>query len=98
MKNFTIHFCVFHANPVIVKYRRLILWRKKNGRLFCSFFAAVLCYLSAAINFFVSDRSMGTTLLCLGSLWLCLGSVEYNKLKKSAPEADCENENKDDKN
>ena len=56
------------------------------------FLAAVLCYLSAAINFFVSDRSMGTTLLCLGSLWLCLGSVEYNKLKKSAPEADAEDE------
>ena len=62
------------------------------------FVAAVLCYISAAINFFMSDRSMGSTLVCLGSLWLCLGAVEYNKFKKSADVADIENKNKDDKN
>lgn len=62
------------------------------------FVAAVLCYLSAAINFLVSDKSMGTMFLCLGSLWLCLGSIDYNNFKKSETEADCEKENKDDKN
>lgn len=49
--------------------------------------AAVLFYLTAAINIFGgNDTSTGVVWLCLGSTFLCLGSVWLNKMKKKDEE------------
>ena len=44
-----------------------------------NYFSAVCFYIVSVINFMSKDNSMGIFYLCLGSTFLCLGTVWLNK-------------------
>lgn len=44
-----------------------------------NYFSAVCFYIVSVINFMNKDNSMGVFYLCLGSTFLCLGTVWLNK-------------------
>ena len=46
-----------------------------------NYFSAVCFYIVSIINFVNKDNSTGVMYLCLGSTFLCLGSVCLNKDK-----------------
>lgn len=47
-----------------------------------NYFTAVCFYIISIINFVNKDNSNGIVYLCLGSTFMCLGSVWLNKDKK----------------
>ncbi|MBR6690621.1 MAG: hypothetical protein IKL65_04760 [Bacilli bacterium] len=47
-----------------------------------NYFTAVCFYIVSIINFINKENSMGVFYLCLGSMFMCLGSVRLNKSKK----------------
>lgn len=50
--------------------------KKEKIRSICFYIVSVLFYLAAIISFVEgNDNSMGVVWLCLGSSFLCLGSV-----------------------
>lgn len=46
-----------------------------------NYFNAVCFYFVSIINFINKDNNMGVVYLCLGSSFICLGSVWLNKNK-----------------
>ena len=48
-----------------------------------NYFSAVCFYIVSIINFVNKDNSTGVVYLCLGSTFLCLGSVCQNKDKEN---------------
>lgn len=49
-----------------------------------NYFTAVCFYVVSIINFVNKDNSMGVFYLCLGSAFMCLGSVWLNKDKEKS--------------
>ena len=47
-----------------------------------NYFTAVCFYIVSTINFINKENSMSVFYLCLGSMFMCLGSVWLNKSKK----------------
>ena len=47
-----------------------------------NYFSAVCFYIVSIINFINKDNSMGIFYLCLGSMFICLGTVWLNKSNK----------------
>ena len=44
-----------------------------------NYFSAVCFYIVSIINFINKDNSMGIFYLCLGSMFMCMGTVWLNK-------------------
>lgn len=56
---------------------------KKMGNKSLYYLTCVLFYIVAIINFFNSDTTTGAVWLCLGSVFLCLGTSSKQKNNKN---------------
>ncbi len=57
--------------------------KKEKLTIVLCFVASLLFYVAAAVSHFTSsDTSMTVIWICLGSTFMCLGSVQKNKLDK----------------
>lgn len=65
----------------------------KKMNAFLLFFASVMSYAVAGLNFYGSETPIGIIWLSLGTLWLVLGAVQLKKVKKM--QDDINNDNND---
>ena len=65
----------------------IIIYKEKRGENMGNkslyYLTCVLFYIVAIINFFNSDTTTGAVWLCLGSVFLCLGTSSKQKNNKN---------------